>query len=96
MFLEGNSIPHHVFSLYLSQLATAPFSLEHPTQFFLESKKARGSDAVKLEGENLGKTPGSGDIVKQEDTASSQMVDGEFGDISAQDLEAFADDMDIS
>ena len=74
------------YSFLHTQLTTAPFSLEHPTQFFLESRKARGGlPAAKQE-----------EAANQQAATAPPVEGNEFGDISVADLEGLDDDMDTS
>lgn len=61
------------------QVSSAPFSLEHPNQFYLESRKVRGGvDSVKPEQSS------KPEIQTGDNNASTKT---EFGDLSEKDLE---------
>ena len=73
-------------SFAINQIQTAPFSLEHPTQFFIESRRIRGGETG----------PGVKRKGPMREVQEATAENSEFGDISAEDLEGFEDDMDIN
>ena len=63
----------------LFQLQSAPFSLEHPSQYFAESRKVRGGLDSRPAGMESGQENGGDESVAMNITA----------DISAKDIEDF-------
>ena len=67
----------HLLYIHLHniQISNAPFSLEHPSQFYLESRKIR--EGIKQE--------------KPSDQHEVNITDTEFADLTEKDLNGFDD-----
>ena len=72
------------------QLEAVPFSLEHPTQYFLESRKVRGGLAEVSVKEKEGVEEGVGEGV-EEGVGEGSCSAAEFADLSAADFDAMMD-----
>ena len=66
-----------------AKVSSAPFSLEHPNQFYLESRKIRGGQEGVAKQEGVEKQEGG----CHDDTTGNDTTGNEFGDLSEKDLE---------
>ena len=80
-------------TLYTLQLPSSAFSLEHPVQYFIESRKVRGGEVdVHIKQEGAACLSGSPtQALPPGDQATNGM---EFCDVSEKDLEGDFDDFD--
>ena len=76
----------HTTHTHTQRPITDGFGLEHPTQYFLESRGLRGGATVKSE---QGTSVGAG---RQQCDAHEDTAVDETMDMSAQDLDAFIDE----
>ena len=67
------------------QVSAAPFSLEHPSQFFLESRRLRG-------GVGCGSHESPAPLIVEPDTSTG--IDLHSSNITEQDLVSLDEDMD--
>ena len=85
--------------LLLIQIDAAQFSLEHPTQYYKESRELRGHKGGGVKQET---TPTKGGGVKQETTPTKRPIKQEhankeedFCNMSIQDIQSFEEDMEL-
>ena len=83
IFNDGIILQNVLVFLVLFQLQSAPFSLEHPSQYFAESRKVRGGLDSRPAGMESGQENGG---VEPEDESVAMNI---TADISAKDIEDF-------